>query len=501
MPDSPPNPLVTRREAAQILGAAAAATQLRAADAPDVCFLKATEMADLIRRKKLSARETLDAHLKQIERVNPKVNAIVTLVAEQAIENARKADEAQAHGVALGPLHGLPIAHKDLVDTAGIRTTYGSRIFKDNVPKHDAILVERIKKAGAICLGKTNTPEFGAGSQTFNAVFGATKNPHDLTKTCGGSSGGAAVSLACGMIPIADGSDSGGSLRNPAAFCGVVGFRTAPGRVAHAASGDAWSTVAVSGPMARNVPDVALLLSVIAGPDPRCPISITEPGSRFTGNLERNFKGVRVAWFKDMGGIPFDPRVLSAVNAQRKVFESLGCIVEEAEPDWSGVLESIDTLRAWGYADGQSENVRLHRDLVKDTIQWEVERGAKLTGADIARAHTLRSAAWDRMRMFQDKYEYFIAPTTQVPPFDVTQPYPTEIAGVKMSTYIEWMKVCLLISALETPSISMPCGFTPEGLPIGLQIVGRHRDEWSVLQLAHAFEQATPGARRKPSIA
>jgi amidase len=500
MADPLPDLKVTRREAAQMLGVAAAA-QLLAADAPDICFLTATEMADLIRRKKLSARETLDAHLKQIERVNPKVNAIVTLVAEQAVENARKADEAQARGAVLGPLHGLPIAHKDLVETAGIRTTFGSRIFKDNVPKHDAILVERIGNAGAICIGKTNTPEFGAGSQTFNAVFGATKNPHDLTKTCGGSSGGAAVSVACGMLPIADGSDSGGSLRNPAAFCGVVGFRTAPGRVAHAASGDAWSTIAVSGPMARTVPDVALLLSAMAGPDPRCPISITEPGSRFTGNLARNFKGVRVAWFKDMGGIPFDPRVLSLVNAQRKVFESLGCIVEEAEPDWTGVYESIDTLRAWGYAATQSENVRLHGDLVKDTIQWEVERGSKLTGLDIAHAHTLRSKAWDRMRIFQDKYEYFIAPTTQVPPFDVTQPYPTEIAGVKMSTYIEWMKVCLLISALENPSISMPCGFTENGLPVGLQIVGRHRDEWSVLQLAHAFEQATPGTRRKPAIA
>src|SRR5271170_3837457 len=384
-----PDPLVTRREAAQILGAAAAATQLLATEAPDICFLNATEMADLIRRKKLSARETMDAHLKQIERVNPKVNAIVTLVAEQAMENARKADEAQAHGVALGPLHGLPIAHKDLVDTAGIRTTYGSRIFKDNVPKHDAILVERIKKAGAICVGKTNTPEFGAGSQTFNAVFGATKNPHDLTKTCGGSSGGAAVSLACGMLPIADGSDSGGSLRNPAAFCGVVGFRTAPGRVAHAAGGDAWSTLSVSGPMARTVPDVALLLSVIAGPDARCPISITEPGTGFAGRLGRSFKGVRVAWFKDMGGIPFDARVLTAVNAQRKVFESLGCIVEEAEPDWTGAHDSYDTIRAWGYATSQAENIRLHRDLVKDTIQWEAERGSKLTAADIGRAYAL----------------------------------------------------------------------------------------------------------------
>jgi amidase len=494
------DPLVTRREAAQLLGAAAA-TQLLGGQGQDICFLSATEMADLIRRKKLSARETLDAHLKQIERVNPKVNAIVTLVAEQAIENARKADEMQAHGAALGSLHGLPVAHKDLVETAGIRTTFGSRIFKDYVPKHDAILVERIRQAGAICVGKTNAPEFGAGSQTFNAVFGATKNPHDLTKTCGGSSGGAAVSLACGMLPIADGSDSGGSLRNPAAFCGVVGFRTAPGRVAHAASGDAWSTIAVSGPMARTVPDVALLLSAMAGPDARCPISITEPGSRFTGNLARNFKGVRVAWFKDMGGIPFDPRILSLVNAQRKTFENLGCIVEEAEPDWTGALEAYDTLRAWGYATSQSENIRLHRDLVKDTIQWEAERGSKLTGADIARAHTLRSKAWDNMRIFQQKYEYFIAPTTQVLPFDVTQPYPTEVAGVKMSTYIEWMKTCMLISALENPSISMPCGFTEGGLPVGLQIVGRHRDEWSVLQLAYAFEQATPGTRRKPAIA
>src|ERR1700678_1136070 len=265
MADPPPDLRVTRREAAQLLGVAAAA-QLLAAEGPDLCFLTATEMAELIRRKKLSARETLDAHLKQIARVNPKVNAIVTLVAEQAIDNARKADESQAHGAVLGPLHGLPIAHKDLVETAGIRTTFGSRIFKDYVPTHDAILVERIRNAGAICVGKTNTPEFGAGSQTFTAVFGATKNPYDLTKTCGGSSGGAAVSLACGMIPIADGSDSGGSLRNPAAFCSVVGFRTAPGRVAHAASGDSWSTIAVSGPMGRTVSDVALLLSVMAGP-------------------------------------------------------------------------------------------------------------------------------------------------------------------------------------------------------------------------------------------
>ena len=466
----------------------------------DICFLTAVEMADLIRRKKLSAREAMAAHLKQIDRLNPKVNAIVTLTASQALENARRADEAQARGASLGPLHGLPVAHKDLFETEGVRTTFGSPLFKNNVPAKDAIIVERIRQAGAISVGKTNTPEFGAGSQTFNPVFGVTRNPYDLTRTCGGSSGGGAVALACGMVPIADGSDSGGSLRNPAAFCSVVGFRVAPGRIPQVAYGNAWSTLSVQGPMARAVADVALLLSAIAGPDPRCPISIAEPGSRFAGNLERNFKGVRIAWFKNMGGIPFDSRILQAVYPQRKIFESLGCIVEEAEPDWTGADESYNTLRALGYASDYGDQVQTHRNQVKETIVWEVERGSKLNGAEIARAETLHSQAWDRMRIFQEKYEYFIVPSTQAPPFDLNQPYPTEIEGVRMNTYIDWMKCCYLISILENPSISMPCGYTPEGLPVGFQIVGRHRDEWSVLQMAYAYEQATRSAWRKPPI-
>jgi amidase len=464
----------------------------------DICFLSAVEMAALIRRKKLSAREAMAAHLSQIERVNPKVNAIVTLVAEQALENATRADEAQARGAALGPLHGLPVAHKDLIDTAGIRTTYGSPLFKYHVPETDAILVERVKKAGAITIGKTNTPEFGAGSQTFNPVFGTTRNPYDLTKTCGGSSGGAAVALACGMTPLASGSDTGGSLRNPAAFCSVVGLRPAPGRVPVAAVGNAWSTLSVSGPMCRTVADVALLLSVMAGPDDRSPIAISEPGSRFAASLDRSFSGVRVAWFKDLGGAPFDRRILEAVNAQRKTFEHLGCKVDEAEPDWRGADEAFNTLRAWGFASNYADPVKNHRDLVKDTIIWEVERGAKLTAADIARAETLHSQVWNRMRVFLEQYEYFILPTTQVPPFDVNQPYPTEIEGTRMQTYIEWMKSCYFISILENPAISVPCGFTPEGLPVGLQIVGRHRGEFSVLQLAHAFEQAADIRKRPP---
>jgi amidase len=481
------------------MGAAAllkpTAAQERAAE---LCFLSALEQSRLLRTKKLSARELLDAHLEQIARWNPKVNAIVTLVVDQAREQARRADESLAAGKWLGALHGLPIAHKDLNDTRGIRTTYGSRIFKDNVPTADALIIGRIRNAGAITIGKTNTPEFGAGSQTFNEVFGATHNPYDLSKTCGGSSGGAAVALACGMIPLAEGSDMGGSLRNPAAFCNVVGLRTAPGRVPHHAASMAWSTLSVDGPMARSVADLAFFLSAIAGPDARSPIAIAEPGAKFAASLERNFKGIRVAWAKNLGGVPFDPRVRHVVDAQRKTFESLGCAVEETEPDFSGADEAFKTLRGWLYAAGYQDLVKTHRDLVKDTIIWEVERGVRITGLELSRAESLHTALFDRMRLFFEKYDYFILPTTQVPPFDIAEPYVKEINGVKMETYIDWMKSCYFISITGLPAISAPCGFTPEGLPVGLQIVGRHQDEWSVLQLAHAYEQATGFGNKHP---
>jgi amidase len=462
----------------------------------EICSMTAVQMADLIRRQKLSARETMTAHLKQIERLNPKVNSIVTLAADKAMANAAKADEAQAHGAELGPLHGLPIAHKDLVNTAGIRTTFGSPIFKENVPAQDDIVVENCRRAGAICLGKTNTPEFGAGSQTFNKVFGATHNPYDLSKTCGGSSGGAAVSLRCGFVPIADGSDAGGSLRNPAGYSNVVGFRVSPGRVPSLG----WQTIAVQGPMGRTVEDVALLLSAIAGYDPRSPISINESGAPFRKSLSRSLHGVRVAWFKDLGGVPFDPVTRQVVNANRKAFESLGCIVEEAEPDFTGTDAAFKTMRCAGYALSEGDNVRLHRDLVKDTIIWEVERGEKLSAVEYERAQVTRAAVWERMRLFMEKYEYFVLPTAQLPPFDVTLPYPTEINGVQMETYIDWMKTCWYISFVENPSISVPAGFTPAGLPVGLQIVGRHRADFSVLQLASAFTAVTKFGERKPEI-
>jgi amidase len=466
----------------------------------EICFMPATEMARRLRAKDLSAREVVAAHLRQIGRVNPKVNAVVTLVAEQAIVAAREADDRLARGEAVGPLHGLPVAHKDLQDTAGIRTTYGSPIYKDHVPGRDSLLVERLRKAGAITLGKTNTPEFGAGSQTFNRIFGATLNPYDPSRTCGGSSGGAAVALACGMVPLADGSDMGGSLRNPASFCNVVGLRPSPGRVPQWPAEVGWFPLAVDGPMARTVADAALMLSVLAGPDPRSPIAVSEDGGQFARPLGRDFEGTRVAWAKGLG-LPFEPAVREAVDGQRGVFESLGCVVEEAEPDLAGADEAFKAWRAWAFELGLAEDLEKHRDQMKDTVVWNIEAGARLTGPQLGRAEVVRTQAYHRVREFLERYEFLVLPVSQVLPFPVEQEYVAEIGGVAMGTYIDWMKSCYLISAVGNPALAVPCAFTEGGLPVGLQIVGRHQDDWGVLQLGHAFEQATGLWRRRPPLA
>jgi amidase len=321
-------------------------------------------------------------------------------------------------------------------------------------------------------------------------VFGATRNPYDTTKTCGGSSGGAAVALACGMLPLADGSDMGGSLRNPASFCSVVGLRPSPGRVPTWPARLPWSPLSVDGPMARNVADVVLLLSAIAGPDARSPIALGEAGRRFAGRLDRDVDGVRVAWWTDLGGVPFDPVVRQVVNEQRAVFESLGCLVEDAEPDFTGADDAFKTLRAVAFAAGYRDLIPSERARLKDTIVWELERAGGLTANDIAKAEVARTDLYHRTRQFFERHEFFVLPTVQVPPFDVEQPYPTEIDGVKMDTYIDWMKSCYYISVAGNPAISVPCGYTAEGLPIGLQIVARHHDDWGLLQMAHAFEQA-----------
>ncbi len=453
-----------------------------------------------MRRKDLSAREVLDAHLTQIARVNPKVNAIVTLAADQARAQALSADEAAARGEFLDPLHGLPIAHKDLAETRGLRTTFGSPIFKDYVPDFSTLLVERTQRAGAILIGKTNTPEFGAGSQTFNPIFGPTRNPWDLSKTCGGSTGGGAVALACGMMPIADGSDLGGSLRNPASFCSVVGFRSSPGRVPNVPSRNAWNALNVVGPMARTVEDLALYLSALAGPDPRAPLSIHEPGSRFAQPLGRDCNGLRVAWCNNFAGVPFDRRVSAVVNSQRKTFEGLGCVTEDADPDFSGADEAFKTLRALGFYQQHSALLEPHRAQMKRTVIEEIERGARLTGPDIARAEILRSQLFARIGEFMSRYDFLVLPVVQVPPFDIDQEYVTEIEGQRMESYVDWMRSCYFISVTALPAISVPAGFTPEGLPVGLQIVGRHQDDWGVLQMAHAFEDAA-GIQQQPALA
>ncbi len=479
----------------------------------DLCYCTATDLARMVAAREVSAVEVMEAHLARIEAVNQTINAIVTLVPDEARRAAAAADTAVARGDVLGPLHGLPVAHKDLTWTKGIRTTFGSRIFADFVPDDDALIVERLHAAGAITVGKTNTPEFGAGSQTFNAVFGATRNPYDTTRTCGGSSGGAAAALAAGMVPIADGSDLGGSLRNPASFCNVVGLRPSPGRVPIWPSQAAWFPMGVQGPMARTVSDTALMLSAIAGPDPRASISLPEPSARFRPPLGRGAlhgdgggsdgeggEGVRIAWSRRLAGLPFDPRVSAVVDAQRATFERIGCHVEDGEPDLTGATEVFATWRAWYFELCYGSLLDEHRDRMKKTVVWNIEEGRRLSGPRLAAAARDWTALLDSTRRFMERFRFLVLPVAQVPPFDVEQEYPTAIDGVAMNTYVDWMGSCSVISVLGLPAISVPGGFTGDGLPIGIQIVGRQHDDLAVLQLAHAFEQSTRVGECRPPL-
>jgi amidase len=466
---------------------------------PEIAFTAARELAARVAARELSAVEVMRAFLAQIERVNPSVNAIVTLRAvEELLAEAEAADRNLAAGETVGSLHGLPIAIKDLSLTRGLRTTFGSTLYRNFVPTSDELYVARLRRAGAIVIGKTNTPEFGAGSQTFNALFGATRNPYDLAKTCGGSSGGAAVALACGMLPLADGTDLGGSLRNPASFCNVVGFRPSPGRVPrlNARAGD---TLGVHGPMARDVDDLALLLSVMAGPDARDAQSLPEQGSAFRDIGERDFSGTRVAWSEDLGRYPVEPAVTAVCNAARAVFAELGCEVVDGEPDLAGVDELFQTLRAAGYAAALAGDLRRGRAQLKDTVVWNIERGLNLAPADIERAGKIQTALDARVAEFFATHEFLVLPTVQVLPFPVEVEWPRVIDNVAMQTYVDWMASCYAISCLGAPAISVPCGFSPDGLPVGLQIVGRRGADLAVLELARAFEQATRFARRHPA--
>jgi len=472
----------------------------------DLCLLDAVAMAELLRRGEVSAREVVSAHIARIEAFDPAINAVVTRTFDTALTRAAAADEAMARGRALGLLHGLPVAHKDLADTAGVRTTYGSPLFAAHVPQRDALIVQRMTHAGAISLGKTNVPEFGAGSHTVNAVFGATRNPYDLGRSAGGSSGGAAAALAARLVALADGTDLGGSLRNPASFCNVVGLRPSPGRVPGWPVADVADMLGVSGPMGRTVADAALLLAVLAGPDPRVPLALDQPPPAVTepaqirAVLDRDMTGIRIAWSPDLG-LPVEPDVLAVLAPARHVLAALGGHVIDTAPDLSGADEVFRTFRAFAFATFRADLLARHPGHVGPIVTWNIERGLELTTADLSRATVLRAELAERITAFFTGVDILACPVSQVAPFDVTLDWVHEINGRPLQTYLDWMASAYLISATGLPAISVPAGFTTAGLPVGLQLVGSRRGDWDLLAVARAFESATGYAARVPASA
>lgn len=467
---------------------------------PELCSLSATEQRALIGAREISSEALLDAHLAWIEQVNPDVNAICTLVADLAREQARAVDGRIAAGEDPGALAGLPAAIKDLVNTAGIRTTHGSPLFAKHVPDRDALHVARMKQAGAVIIGKTNTPEWGAGSQTFNTLFGATATPYDLARTAGGSSGGAAAALAARMLPLADGSDLGGSLRNPAAFCNVVGFRPSAGRVPAPERLLGWNPMSVLGPMGRTVADVGLLLSVMAGPDPRDPLSLQDDPTAFVNDLKADMSGMRIAWSEDLGFLPVQADVRQTFARAQSHFDSIGCVLDDSIPDLRDAPEVFQTLRAHAFAGSFATVFESQRQLFKDTIQWNTEKGLAQTGVEVARAEAAHTSIYRRMLGFFESHDFLVLPTTQLTPFPKTEEWVREIEGEQFENYLQWMEICSVISVTGAPVAAMPCGFTEAGLPVGLQIVGRPGADLSVLRMARAFEEAAPFASQQPFV-
>jgi len=466
----------------------------------ELVWLRAVDQAAMLRRREISAVELLEAHLHQIDRVNPGLNAIVTLVPDRARAMAEAADVALADGGVVPLLTGLPVAHKDLHETAGILTTFGSPAYRNYVPTRNALIVQRMIDAGAVTVGKTNTPQHGAGSQTFNEVFGTTRNPWNPDLTPGGSSGGAGVAVATGMVSLADGSDYGASLRNPASFTNTVGFRPSPGRIPSWPTKDAWNTHSVHGPMARTVEDIALFMAAAAGPDDRIPISIEQPGSTFATPLLADWANVPLAWSDNLGGLPIDPVVTAALQPARAVLEEIGFAVSDASPDFKGAEEAFTVWRGYVYARDFAEAIRKDPDSYKDSIHWNVEFGLGLGSEDIGRAIETRTRLRNRVLRFLEDHRFLAIPTSAVPPFPVSVEYPTEVDGLAMDNYTSWFASCYYISAVELPSISVPAGFTSDGLPIGLQIVGRHHADLDVLRAAFAFQQATMLWKRRPPV-
>jgi amidase len=451
----------------------------------------ARAMAAAVAAKEISARELLDLHLARIADRNPELNAIVSLDEERARAGAAQADQALASEAEVGSLHGLPFAFKDTHAVAGWRTTFGSPLFKDFVPEQDELIVERVRRAGVVVIGKTNVPEFAAGSHTFNTVFGTTLNPVDPNRSAGGSSGGAACALAAGMVPLAEGSDMGGSLRNPASFCGVVGLRPSLGRVPQWPLYNQWETTSVGGPMARNVGDLALLLSVLAGPDPRVPQALGDPGIVFAPPVAGELTGLRVAVSTDLGGVlQVDTEVAAVVEASRAVFEGAGAAVDATYPTLTEADDTFRTLRAWHFQAMFGALLAEHPDGFKASLAENIRAGEHLTGADVARAYSQRTALSDRMREFFADHDLLVLPTSQVPPFPADQEYPHEINGEQMETYLDWMRASYLITVTGCPAISVPVGRTATGLPVGVQLVAPHGADRFLLETAAALEAA-----------
>jgi amidase len=450
----------------------------------DLCRTSAVDLARMIRSRELSAAELLEAVLARIEAVNPSVNAIVTLAAEQARAVAADLDARAARGSFAGPLHGLPIAIKDLAETAGIRTTFGSPLSASFVPDFDAPHVALLKAAGVVVIGKTNAPEFGAGSQTFNPVFGPTRNPYDTRLTPGGSSGGAAAAVAAGMIPFADGSDLAASIRNPASFCGLVGLRTTPGLVP---AGDPFDPLGVVGPIARTAADAALLLAGMCGPDPGLPLARPDRAGSFLDLRPASLSGLRVAWTFDLGDLPVQPQVRAVLGAARDRLEQAGCQVTDAAPDLSDADEVFQVLRAARMA-AMAPLLRAHRDQIKATLAWNIDQGIALTGEQIAAARAGHAAIFGRVRSFllDGPYDVLALPTVQVVPFDVATEWVRDINGEPMATYIDWMRSCSRITVSAHPAVSVPAGLTPSGLPVGLQLVAAYGADLRLLEIAAA---------------
>lgn len=475
---------------------------------PDPTALSATALAAAIAARQISAVEVMAAFLDRIDRINPRVNAIVSRVDRAVLmaEATGKDRLLKAQGP-IGALHGLPMAVKDMEDAAGIPTTQGSPLFTGHRAEADSIMVARLRAAGAIIIGKTNVPEFGFGSHTYNPVFGTTLNAYDQSRTAGGSSGGAAVGLATRMLPLADGSDHGGSLRNPAAFNNVYGFRPSFGRIPAEATDVFAATPGVLGPMARSVEDLALLLSVQAGPDARAPLAIRESGWAATHPLDVSLRDRRIGWLGDLGGtLAIEPGILPLCEDGLRVLESLGCIVEPISLGFpmAELWEAWTTIRSWGIATalGAVYADPAKRALLKPEAQWEVARGLVLSGQEIATALAVRSRFYQHMRGLFGRFDHLALPSAQVFPFPAEWDWPKEINGRAMDSYHRWMEVVLLATCAQSPAINLPVGFNEAGLPMGMQILSAYAEELSCLQLAQAYDRATGWpARMPPAIA